>query len=77
MQLEGMDRRTITEDAQINYLNFYPYFLALALLLLVEFFLPEQEPAEGTPPKAVKSDAVFVLFVAGSSVSDSPGSKKK
>ncbi len=41
-QLENMDQRTITEDSQVNYMNYFPYFLAAALiLLLIEFFLSE------------------------------------
>lgn len=41
-QLEGMDQRTITEDSQVNYDTFFPYFLAASfILLLLEFFVPE------------------------------------
>jgi len=79
LQLEGMDRRTITEDAQVNYLNFYPYFLAAALLLLlVEFFLPEtRNPRkESAPAKALKAMLFVVLFVSGSSVSMAQDQKK-
>ncbi|MBL7694756.1 MAG: VWA domain-containing protein [Ferruginibacter sp.] len=79
LQLEGMDRRTITEDAQVNYLNFYPYFLAAALLLLlVEFFLPENRNPrkESAPAKALKAMLFVVLFVSGSSVSMAQDQKK-
>jgi len=41
-QLENMDQRSITEDSQVNYQNFFPWFLAAALiLLLAEFFISE------------------------------------
>jgi tetratricopeptide (TPR) repeat protein len=42
-QLKGMDRRTITEDSLVNYKNYFPYFLAAALiLLLIEMFVSER-----------------------------------
>ena len=43
-----MDRRTITEDAQVNYLNFYPYFRSGAPAAPGRI-LParKQEPAKG------------------------------
>ena len=41
-QLENMDQRTITEDSQVNYMNYFPYFLAAAFILLIlEFFVSE------------------------------------
>ncbi|HEX2683026.1 MAG TPA: VWA domain-containing protein [Ferruginibacter sp.] len=43
-QLGNMDQRTVTEDSLINYESYFPYFLALALLLLlVEFFVSERK----------------------------------
>ncbi|HRI24118.1 MAG TPA: VWA domain-containing protein [Ferruginibacter sp.] len=66
VQLAGMDQRTITEDAQVNYVNYFPYFLAVALLLLlVEFFLAEtKKPVKAGPvaPKTIIATAVFVCF---------------
>jgi len=42
-QVKNMDRRTITEDSLVNYKNFFPYFLAAALiLLLIEMFVSER-----------------------------------
>lgn len=42
-QLGSMDQRTITEDALVHYKNYFPYFLAAALLLLViELFVSER-----------------------------------
>ena len=43
-QLSSMDQRTVVEDSQINYENYFPYFLMLALLLLViELFISERK----------------------------------
>jgi tetratricopeptide (TPR) repeat protein len=43
-QLGSMDQRTVTEDSLVNYENFFPYFLILALILLVvEMFISERK----------------------------------
>ncbi len=43
-QLGSMDQRTVTEDSLVNYQNFFPYFLILALILLVvEMFISERK----------------------------------
>lgn len=43
-QLGTMDQRTVTEDSLVNYKYFFPYFLMLALLLLiVELFISERK----------------------------------
>ena len=43
-QLGSMDQRTITEDSLVNYKNFFPYFLLLALgLLVIELFISERK----------------------------------
>lgn len=43
-QLGSMDQRTVTEDSLVNYKNYFPYFLMLALLLLVlELFISERK----------------------------------
>jgi tetratricopeptide (TPR) repeat protein len=42
-QLGSMDQRTVTEDSLVNYKYFFPYFLLIALLLLVvEMFVSEK-----------------------------------
>ena len=39
-QLASMDQRTVTENSLVNYKYFFPYFLMLALFLMIaEFFL--------------------------------------
>lgn len=44
VQLGSMDQRTVSEDSLVNYKNYFPYFLALMLLLLVfELFLSERK----------------------------------
>jgi Ca-activated chloride channel family protein len=43
-QLSSMDQRTVIEDSQVNYKNYFPYFLMLALVLLViELFISERK----------------------------------
>ncbi len=43
-QLGSMDQRTITEDSLVNYKNYFPYFLLLALgLLVIELFISERK----------------------------------
>ena len=43
-QLGSLDQRTVTEDSLVNYKNYFPYFLAAALLLLVlELFISERK----------------------------------
>jgi Ca-activated chloride channel family protein len=43
-QLGSMDQRTVTEDSLVNYKHFFPYFLMLALILLVvELFISERK----------------------------------
>lgn len=43
-QLASMDQRTVTEDSLVNYKHFFPYFLILALILLVvELFISERK----------------------------------
>ena len=41
-QLETMGQKSFTEDSQVNYINLFPFFLLLALILLVlELFISE------------------------------------
>lgn len=42
-QLGSMDQRTVTEDSLVNYKNYFPYFLMLALIFMVaELFVSER-----------------------------------
>jgi Ca-activated chloride channel homolog len=44
--ISGMEQKSITDNAFINYRNFFPWFLAAALILLVvEFLIPETRRA--------------------------------
>jgi len=44
VQLASMGQRTVTEDSLVNYKNYFPYFLMLALgLLVVELFVSERK----------------------------------
>ncbi|HMU08637.1 MAG TPA: VWA domain-containing protein [Ferruginibacter sp.] len=65
-QLENMDQRTITEDSQVNYMNYFPYFLAAALvLLLLEFFLSETKPLASRKVSVTRGNAglTFLLII--------------
>ena len=46
-ELGSMDQRTVTEESLVSYENYFPYFLALMLLLLVfELFISERKRIE-------------------------------
>lgn len=63
-QLENMDQRSITEDSQVNYQNYFPWFLAAALvLLLIEFFLSEIRSPKNREVPAAKRNSVFVFLL--------------
>jgi tetratricopeptide (TPR) repeat protein/uncharacterized protein YegL len=47
-QLGSMDQRTVTEDSLVNYKNYFPYFLALALVLLVIELIVSERKAVGS-----------------------------
>ena len=43
-QLSSMDQRTVTENSLVNYKYFFPYFLMLALFLMIaELFISERK----------------------------------
>lgn len=49
-ELGSMDQRTVTEDSLVNYQNYFPYFLLLALVLLVvELFVSERKALVRAP----------------------------
>lgn len=49
-ELGSMDQRTVTEDSLVNYQNYFPYFLLLALVLLVvELFVSERKALARAP----------------------------
>lgn len=66
-QLGSMDQRTVTEDSLVNYKNYFPYFLMLALVLLVlELFISERKRFKIN--KMIGSNTgviISILFVAG------------
>jgi len=66
-QLASMDQRTVTEDSLVNYKNYFPYFLALALVLLViELFLSERKKTSITRLNITKKSirVASFLFIA-------------
>ena len=65
-QLGSMDQRTITEDSLVNYKSFFPYFLALGLVLLViELFISERRRIGNTKMVVSKTVAgTSFLFIS-------------
>ena len=66
-QLGSMDQRTVTEDSLVDYRNYFPYFLAVALLFLViELFLSErkQEKSIKFNPSKNNTSATALLLIA-------------
>lgn len=63
-QLASMDQRTVTEDSLVNYKNYFPYFLALALVLLViELFLSERKKTSITRLNITKKSIGVASFL--------------
>jgi tetratricopeptide (TPR) repeat protein len=64
-QLASMDQRTVTENSLINYQYYFPYFLMLALLLMVaEMFISERRKITALKLNAVtKQPALFTLLL--------------
>ncbi len=63
-QLGSMDQRTVTEDSLVNYKNYFPWFLGLALILLViEIFISERKGINVKRLKVVKTPASLALLL--------------
>lgn len=64
-QLAGMDQRTVTENSLVNYKYFFPYFLMLALFLMVaEMFISERKNISNVKMKiASKTTSAFLFFI--------------
>jgi tetratricopeptide (TPR) repeat protein len=63
-ELAGMDQRTVTEDSLVNYKNFFPYFLMLALILLViELFISERKRLGIIKLNAAERSGLVSLFL--------------
>ncbi len=65
-QLAGMDQRTVTENSLVNYKYFFPYFLMLALFLMVaELFISERKRVSNLKMNvASKTTLASLLFIA-------------
>ena len=70
-ELGSMDQRTVTEDSLVNYKNYFPYFLLLALvLLLAEFFIAERKRTGTVVVRAAhKPVPMIILLIAAGLVS--------
>ncbi len=66
-QLASMDQRTVTENSLVNYKYFFPYFLMLALFLMVaELFISERKKISNLKMSvASKSTFASLLLIAG------------
>jgi len=63
-QLGSMDQRTVTEDSLVNYKNFFPNFLILALILLVvELFISERKSLSNLNKNIASKTALAALLV--------------
>jgi Ca-activated chloride channel family protein len=67
-QLASMDQRTVTENSLVNYKYFFPYFLMLALLLMVaELFISERKRISKVKMNiASKTTLASLLLIASS-----------
>ncbi len=63
-QLSSMDQRTVKEDSLVNYKNYFPYFLAVALLLLIiELFYSERQKLSMHKQKLAKTSAAIAFLL--------------
>ena len=58
-QLSSMDQRTVTEDALMNYRNYFPYFLGLTLILLLIEMMLSTKMSKAIQPRSVKTAPPF------------------
>ena len=67
-QLKAMGQRAITENSLVNYKNFFPWLLGIALiLLLIEFFMSEIKQQKKVSKIIIKKEAVILtLFILSS-----------
>lgn len=65
-QLASMDQRTVTESSLVNYKYFFPYFLMLALFLMViELFISERKKLSNLKMNiASKTTLIALLFIS-------------
>lgn len=61
-QLQSMGQRSITENSLVNFKNFFPWLLGLALILLVaEFFVSEVKKLTAKKKIIIKKDTVALM----------------
>lgn len=45
VEINGMEKKNITDNSMINYRSYFPWFMALAMVVLIlELFYPERKP---------------------------------
>lgn len=63
--LGSMDQRTVTEDSLVNYRYYFPWFLGLALFILVMelVFSERKKPGSGIMRKAIPLYGLFMVWI--------------
>ena len=62
-ELKELGQKSITENSSTNYENYFPLFLAFALLLLsIEFFIPEIKPAKALKKLSTKTSLIIIFL---------------
>jgi tetratricopeptide (TPR) repeat protein len=68
-QLKELGQKSITENSSTNYENYFPWFLAIALLLLtIEFFISEIKSVKTVKKINTKVATVIIFFCISISV---------
>ena len=63
-QLNSMDQRVITEDSLVNYSNYFSYFLALTLILMViEIMISTKK--KWAPEEKIKTESKHLPIITG------------
>ncbi len=63
-QLEGIGQRSVTENSLVNYKNYFPWLLAMMLLLLVvEFFITEIKNNKKYSIKAISKQPAMLMLL--------------
>jgi len=66
-RLQGMEQRTVTENSLVNYQNYFPWFLAAALLLIfIESFVSEIKNTATKIKVGINKVAILIVFIFSS-----------
>ena len=63
-QLQSIGQRSITENSLVNYKNYFPWLLAIMLvMLIIEFFMSEVRSIKNIAKKVVNKQPVFLILL--------------